>query len=68
MLNTDCDAEADGLIKVSGMQAVDAGCVAVLLPGARLLQHLVGLADAGRGADEDLEPAGAALFPPGRFE
>jgi hypothetical protein len=41
LLNTDCDAEADGLIKVSGMQAVDAGCVAVLLPGARLLQHLV---------------------------
>jgi hypothetical protein len=68
LLNTDCDAEADGLIKVSGMQAVDAGCVAVLLPGARLLQHLVGLADAGRGAVEDLEPAGAALFPPGRFE
>ena len=32
---------------------------AVLLAGARLLQHLVGLADAGRGADEDLQPAGA---------
>src|SRR5262249_5655139 len=42
--------------------------VAVLLPGARLLQHLVGLADAGGGADEDLEPAGLTLFAPGGLE
>ena len=34
----------------------------------RLLQHLVGLADAGSRADENLEPAGSALFSPGSFE
>ena len=46
----------------------DHDIVAILLPGAGLLQHLVGLADAGRGADEDFEPAGATLFPAGRLE
>ena len=46
----------------------DHDVVAVLLPGAGLLQHLVGLADAGRRADENLEPAGSALFPPGGLE
>ena len=39
-----------------------------LLPGMGALQHLVGLADAGSGADEDLEPARAAVLAPGRFE
>ena len=46
----------------------DHDIVAVLLPCARLLQHLVGLADARSGADENLEPAGSALFSPGSFE
>src|SRR6266404_1109951 len=46
----------------------DGHVVAVLLPGARLLEHLVGLADAGGGTDENLEPAGSAFFPPGRLE
>src|SRR5262249_788332 len=46
----------------------DDNVVAVLLPGAGLLQHLVGFADAGRGADENLEPAGSVLFAPGRLE
>jgi len=32
------------------------------------LQHFVGLADAGGGADEDLEPARAAVLAPGRFQ
>ena len=31
-------------------------------------QHLVGLADARRGAEEDLELAGAAFLAPGRFQ
>ena len=34
---------------------------------ARLMQHLVGLADAGRRAEEDLEPA-AAFLALGRLE
>ena len=42
--------------------------VAVLFPGARLLQHLVGLADAGSGADKNLEPAGSSLLPAGGLE
>ena len=46
----------------------DHDIVAVLLPGAGLLQHLVSLADAGRGTDEDFEAAGVTLFPAGRLE
>ncbi len=36
--------------------------------GVRALQHFVGLADAGGGADENLQPAGAVVLPPGRFQ
>jgi hypothetical protein len=36
----------------------DDDIVAVALAGAGLLQHFIGLAVAGRGTDEDLEPAG----------
>ncbi len=43
---------------------VDAGPA----PGVRALQHLVGLADAGGGADEDLEPAARALLAARRFQ
>ena len=39
-----------------------------LLPGVGALQQLVGLADAGSGADEDLEPARAAVLAPGRIQ
>jgi hypothetical protein len=39
-----------------------------LLPGMGALQHFVGLADTGRGADEDLEPSRAAVLAPGRFQ
>ena len=56
------------LLAPVGFDDADDDIVAVLLSGAGLLQHLVGLADAGRGADENLEPAGAALFPPGGLE
>src|SRR5262245_6892235 len=34
----------------------------LVLPSARLLEHLVGLADAGGRAEKDLEPPGAALL------
>jgi hypothetical protein len=33
-----------------------------------ILQHLVGLADAGRGTDEYLEPAGLIVLSPGGFQ
>ena len=36
--------------------------------GLCTLQHLVRLADAGGGADEDLEPAGLIVLAPRRFE
>ena len=39
-----------------------------LLLGMGALQHFVGLADAGGCADEDLEPARAAVLAPGRFQ
>ncbi len=37
-------------------------------PRMRALQHLVGLADPGGGADEDFQLAGATFLPPGRFQ
>ena len=43
---------------------VDAG----LELGVRALQHLIGLADAGRGADEYLQLAGAIALAPGRLQ
>ncbi len=57
-----------GLLAAVRLDDADDDVVAVLLSGARLLQHLVGLADARRRTDEDLELADAALFAPGRFE
>jgi hypothetical protein len=51
-----------------GFDDADDDIVAVLLPGAGLLQHLVGFADAGSGAHKDLEPAGSAFFPSGGLE
>ena len=43
---------------------IDAG----LQFGARALQHLVGLADAGSGTDENLQPAGLIALSPGGFQ
>ena len=37
-------------------------------PGMRALQHLIGLADPGRGAEENLQAAGPALLPPRGFQ
>src|SRR5262249_49340964 len=61
---------APGLASLApgGLGAADGALVVVLLPGARLLQHFVGLADAGRGADEDLEASGLTLFAPRGLE
>ena len=47
-----------GLRAAVGLDDADHDIDAVLPLGVRALQHLVGLADAGGGADEDLEPAG----------
>ena len=66
----DLETVEQGLRLLAAVRLDDADddVVAVLLSGAGLLQHLVGLADAGRRADENLEPAGSALFPPGGLE
>ena len=48
-----------GLLAAVGLDDADDDVVAVLLARAGLLQHLVGLADAGRGTDEDPELADA---------
>ena len=66
----DLEALEQGLRLLAPMRFDDADhdIVAVLFPGARLLQHLVGLADARSRADENLEPAGSALFSPGGLE
>ena len=57
-----------GFAAAVGLDDADDDVVAVLLAGVRLLQHFVGLADAGRGADEDLKLADAPLFAARRFE
>jgi hypothetical protein len=51
-----------------GLDDTDDDVIAILLSGAGLLQHLIGLADAGSSTHEDLEPAGSAFFPPGGLE
>ena len=57
-----------GLGPPVGLDHADDDIGAGLQLGVRALQHLIGLADAGGGADEDLEPAGAAVLAPGRFQ
>ena len=57
-----------GLGAPMGLDDADHHIGAGLLPGMRALQHLVGLADAGGGADENLQPAGAAVLAPGCFQ
>ena len=53
-----------GLRPAVGLDHADDHVGAGLQFGVRALQHLVGLADAGGGADEDLEPAGLSMLPP----
>ena len=51
-----------------GLDHADDDVDAVLPAAWALLQHLVGLADAGRRADEDLQSAGATLLAPGGLQ
>ena len=51
-----------GLLAAVGFDHADDDVVAVFSAGLRLLQHLIGLADARRGADEDAKLADAPLF------
>ncbi len=51
-----------GLLPAMRLDDADGDVDALALLGLRGLQHLVGLADAGRGAEKDLEPA-APLAP-----
>ena len=53
-----------GLRPSMGLDHADDDIDAGLQLGMRALQHLVGLADAGGGADEDLEPAGRVVLAP----
>ena len=57
-----------GLPAAVGLDDADDDVVAVLLARVGLLQHLVGFADAGRGADENSKLADAPLFAARRFE
>ena len=57
-----------GVAAAVGLDDADDDVVAVFFAGVRLLQHFVGLADAGRGADEDTQLADAPLFAARRFE
>ncbi len=57
-----------GFAAAMGLDDADDDVVAVLLAGVGLLQHFVGLADAGRGADENSQLADAPLFAARRFE
>ena len=57
-----------GLRPAMGLDHADDDIDAGLPLGVRALQHLVGLADAGSGADEDLQPAGVVTFAPGGLQ
>src|SRR6185369_17582723 len=51
-----------------GLHDADDDVVAVLSPGAGLLPHLIGLADARRRTHEDSELADGRFLAPGRLE
>ncbi len=57
-----------GLGAAMGLDEADHDVDAGLALGVGALQHLVGLADAGSGADEDLELAARALLPARCFQ
>ena len=57
-----------GLRPSMGLDHANHDIGAGLQLGMRALQHLIGLADAGGGADEDLEPAGLIVLSPGGFQ
>ncbi len=51
-----------------GLDHADHHIGAGLQLGARALQHLIGLADAGSGADKDLEAPSLTVLAPCRFQ
>ncbi len=57
-----------GFLAAVGFDDADDDVVAVFLARLRLLQHFVGFADAGRGADEDSQLADAPFLAARRFE
>ena len=57
-----------GFLAAMGLDDAGDDVVAVLQPRVGLLQHFVGLADAGRGADENPQLADAPLLAARRFE
>jgi hypothetical protein len=57
-----------GVAAAMGLDDADGDIVAIFLASMRLLQHLVGLADARRGADKDSELADPAFFAARRLE
>ena len=56
---------ANSMMYAMGLDHADRDIGAGLQPGVGALQHLIGLADAGGGADKDLEPAGLIVLAPG---
>ena len=57
-----------GFLAAMGFDDADDDVVTVLLAGMSLLQHFIGFADAGRGADEDPELADAPFLAARRFK
>jgi hypothetical protein len=57
-----------GLRPAVGLDHADHDIDAGPQPGMRALQHLIGLADPGGGAQENLQAAGPALLPPRGFQ
>src|SRR5580704_9293829 len=57
-----------GFLAAVGLDYAGDDVVAVFEPRVGLLQHFVGLTDAGRGADENPQLADAPLFAARRFE
>ena len=51
-----------------GLDNADDDIDAGFPPSVRALKHLIGFADTGRGADEDLQPPGLAALAPGRLK
>ena len=60
--------EGFGFLAAVRLDDADDDVVAVVLPGAGLQQHFVGLADARRRTHENSELAATAFFPSGSFE
>ncbi|MGY3075580.1 hypothetical protein ACVWZZ_001951 [Bradyrhizobium sp. LM6.10] len=57
-----------GLGAAMGLDEADHDIDASLAPGMCALQHLIGLSDAGSGADEDLQLAARTLLPARCFQ